>query len=171
MDEMNQQSESENRQLRLIMQIAIVLVFASLMAAFIWYFEDSEEDIQQTTLDLLADEMARSVISARWQWEAEGRPARILQIRYDRNGKETDRRPIAMSHLGWPKVEPSADGCDQLWKTVLNTPMQVNNFRVYGEFFDGVKMSGKALDSMCRFRVSTGPYFDYKIYTGQVIKR
>ncbi|WP_088329527.1 hypothetical protein [Lacimicrobium sp. SS2-24] len=167
---MNQQSDSENRQMRLIMQVAVVLIFASLMATFIWYFEDGEENMQEITLNLLAEEMARSVVSARWQWEAEGRPPRILQVQYDREGNETDRRPIPMSHLGWPKVEPNAEGCDQLWKTVLNTPMQVGSFKVYGEFFDGVKMSGKALDSMCRFRVSTGPYFDYRIYTGQVIK-
>ncbi|GAB3027318.1 hypothetical protein [Bowmanella dokdonensis] len=168
---MSKQSVSDNNLLRWIMQIAVVTVFAVLMAVFIWYLQDSEPDIKQATMDLLADEMAKSVVSAKWQWEAEGRPARIVQVRYDKvTGKEVDRSPIPMSHLGWPRVEPNAQGCGDLWRAVLNQPLQIHSFKVYAEYFDGVEMSGKALDSTCRFRLSTGPSFDYRIYMGQVVK-
>lgn len=167
---MSDQSVSESNLQRLIIQIIIVTLFALLMAFFIWYLNDSEDDLKKVSLDLLADEMAEAVVGAKWQWEAEGRPARILQIRYNSVGKEVDRRPIAMSHIGWPRVEPTSDGCAGLWKSVLNVPMEVQSFKVYGEYFDGVSLTGNALDSTCRFRLSTGPYFEYRIYTGQVIK-
>ncbi|GAA0374038.1 hypothetical protein GCM10009092_42830 [Bowmanella denitrificans] len=168
---MSDQSVSDNNLQRLMIQIIIVVAFALLMVFFIWYLNDSEDDIKKVSLEMLADEMAEAVVSARWQWEAEGRPARILQIRYNSQGKEVDRRPIAMSHIGWPRVEPNSEGCAALWQSVLNVPLEVESFKVYPEYFDGVAISGKALDSTCRFRLSTGPFFEYRIYTGQVIKQ
>ncbi|MDF2179136.1 hypothetical protein P2G88_12825 [Aliiglaciecola sp. CAU 1673] len=167
---MSSQSEKDNNLNRWIMQISVVVVFTSLMSFAIWYLHESEPDLAGTTMEMLADRMAKNVVGAKWQWEAEGRPARILQVIYDEQGKEVDRRPIAMSHLGLPRVEPDKKGCNELWRALLNVPMQVTEYKVFAEYYSGEQLTGNALDSTCRFRVSIGPSFDYKIYTGQIKK-
>ena len=75
-----------------------------------------------------------------------------------------------MTHLGWPRLEPTSKGCAVLWQEILDLDLEVEGFKMYAEFFDGVQLSNNALASICRYRLSTGPYFEYKVYTGQVSK-
>ena len=49
-------------------------------------------------------------------------------------------------------------------------PMDIDGFKVFAEYYDGLKLSNNALDSVCRYRLSTGPYFEYKVFSGQVLK-
>jgi hypothetical protein len=83
---------------------------------------------------------------------------------------ETDRKPIFMSRLGWPKAESTSDGCADIWNMVLNMPMDIDGFKIFAEYYDGLKLSNNVQDSVCRYRLSTGPYFEYKVYLGQVLK-
>lgn len=158
----------------LFMNIVILVVFVGLLGGFIFYFNKSEPDLKRIAMETLAEQFTKDVNNAHWQWQAEGRPSMIMLVQYearlDNNQDliEKDRRPITMSHLGWPRVEPSSAGCGELWQMVLNVRLEVEGFRVYPEFFDGVQQSGNALDARCRFRMSVGPQFEYKIYTGQV---
>ena len=156
------------------MKLMIVVVFVSLITSFIFYLNESEPDIKLVSMEGLAEQFSRSVNNAHWKWQADGRPDIVIVIDYENRMDESmtliekDRRAIQMSHLGWPRVEPTSDGCDKLWDMVLNVRMEVEGFRVYGEYYDGVAKTGNALDATCRFRMSVGPYFDYRIYTGQV---
>jgi hypothetical protein len=75
-----------------------------------------------------------------------------------------------MSHLGWPKAEPTSQGCAEIWNMVLNIPMDIDGFKVFAEYYDGLKLSNNALDSICRYRLSTGRYFDYKVFSGLVLQ-
>jgi hypothetical protein len=170
----NQASHERNRSM--FVNLTAVLVFVSLMLAFILYFEESTPNIRQIKLENLVEQFAKSINNAHWQWQVEGRPQIILLRDYaneldsDRKLVEIERRPIFMSHLGWPKAEPTSKGCEQIWQMVLDMPLDINGFKVYPEYFDGVALSNSALDSTCRYRLSTGPYFEYKVYVGQVSK-
>lgn len=155
---------------KLFLGIIIVLMFASFMAIFIWYISKSQPDFQKVAMSSAADSFATSVVNSHWQWRAEGTPTRIILVEYNRAGKEKDRRPVTMSHLGWPRVEPNSDGCKQLWDSILGIPLTLQGFKVQAEFYDGLEVSNKILDSYCRFSVAMGPYFEYKIYTGSVTK-
>jgi hypothetical protein len=173
---MQQNQASQERMRSLFINLTVVVVFVSLMLGFILYFEESKPNIKQVVLESLAIQYAGSVNTAHWQWQGEGRPAIILLVDYapglaQSNALvEKDRRPIFMSHLGWPQAQPSSQGCEKLWKMVLNTPLEIHGFRIFAEFYDGVKLSDNALDSTCRYRLSVGPYFEYQVYTGQVSK-
>ncbi|MDN4501936.1 hypothetical protein QX776_05960 [Alteromonadaceae bacterium BrNp21-10] len=166
---MSGQQVSEHRFRSIFVNIIIVLTVLVLMATAISMVYHSEPDIKKLALRNLADGFSKSVINAHWQWRAEGRPIRILQIQYDVEGNERNRTAIPMSHLGWPLVTPTKQGCEKLWGAVLDIPMEVNRFQVRADFYDGVKNSDNALDSRCRFSLSTGPYFEYKVYTGEVL--
>ncbi len=154
--------------------VLVVLVFAVLMAVAIVSVYKGEGNVERVAMETLADRFVNNVNAAHWQWRREGEPQRILFVHYgavaDAKGMpvESDRTPILMSHLGWPRVEPSAKGCQALWQNILNLPMTINGFKVTARFYDGVAMNKQALDSYCLFRVSTGPAFMYRIYTGQV---
>ncbi|MBC3766109.1 hypothetical protein [Neptunicella marina] len=164
-------NEASNERLRtLFIQIVIVLVILIAMTSLVRTFYHNEPDLKKLAMGSLATTFGKSVVNAHWQWQAEGQPIRVLLVQYDENGKEVNRTPIPMSHLGWPKLTPNKKGCEDLWHAVLDIPMRVASYMVIADYIDGVELDGSALDSMCRYRLSTGPYFDYKIYTGKVIK-
>lgn len=173
---MDKQQKANIRSMSLFSKIVVLLVFVILMVSAIAYFYRNEPNIKMMTMHALAKEFDESVTNAHWQWQAEGRPQIVMLVQYasqlgDENALlETDRRPIMMSHLGWPRAEPNEKGCARIWQMVLNTPLEVEGFRVYAEYFDGVQSSDSALQAKCRYRLSIGPYFEYHIYTGQVSK-
>ncbi|MCU7554691.1 hypothetical protein OCL06_08780 [Alteromonas sp. ASW11-19] len=153
---------------RLYINIAVIVVFALAMVSFIVYFNSAEPDVKARILAQYGKQVESSATNAHWKWQAEGRPEMIMLIHYDSQGKERDRRPVRMSHLGVPWVEASSQGCNKLWKMLLNVPMQVDGFRVIGEYYRGELVDNEPVNSRCRFRLSRGPYFDYHIYRGKV---
>ncbi|MGS2721194.1 hypothetical protein [Paraglaciecola aestuariivivens] len=167
---------SDERSRSFFINITVVIVFVSLMLGFLVYLNNETPNIKKLALENLAERFATGVSNAHWQWQGEGRPQIVVLITYanklgnDKTLVETNRRPIFMSHLGWPKAEPSAKGCADIWNMVLNVPMEIEGFKVFAEYFDGVKLSDNALHSICRYRLSTGPYFEYSIYSGKVTK-
>jgi hypothetical protein len=160
----------------LYINLTVVVVFVAVMLGFIRYLNDSTPDMRRLALESLAERFNTGVHYAHWQWQAEGRPEIIMLVTYanrlDNDDKlvATERQPVFMDHQGWPKSDASSKGCAEIWKMVLNLPLEIEGFKVIAEYFDGDKISGNPLDSSCRFRLSTGPYFEYMVSTGQVTK-
>jgi hypothetical protein len=137
---------------------------------------DGSTNFRRVALENLAEQFSTSVSNAHWQWQGEGRPPIVMLISYankfgeNKTLVETERKPIFMSNLGWPKAATTSQGCAEIWNMVLNIPMDIDGFKVFAEFYDGVELSDNILDSVCRYRLSTGPYFEYKVFSGQVLK-
>ena len=167
---MHKNQASEERSRSVFINIVVVIVFVTLMLTFILYFNKSVPDIKRLALQEYAQQIGKSTLNAHWQWQNEGRPSMIMQIQYDTGGNETDRRALQMSHLGWPKVEPTSLGCAAFWNKLLNTPLEIKGFKLYAEFYNGVQLTNDTKTSVCRFRLSTGPHFDYGVDRGQVSK-
>jgi len=164
-------SDNEANSRTVLVNFIIVVVFFVLIATFAWYFDKNEPKVQKTALMNVADKVTNLVVAGHWQWRAKGSPERIMLVDYDTvTKKETNRRPVIMSDLGWPRVEPNDQGCKNVWNMLLDMPMQLETFRVRGEFIDGIDAGGKVLDSKCRYSVTAGAWFDYYIYTGRVEK-
>ncbi|NVK54264.1 MAG: hypothetical protein HWE26_01510 [Alteromonadaceae bacterium] len=151
-----------------MINLLVVVVFVALMGAGIWYVYESEPDIEAEMMQNYAQQFTSSATNAHWQWQAQGRPEMIMLVHYNEEGKEVGRRPVRMAHFGWPKVEPSSASCLQLWEQLLNIPSRVDGFRVLADYYDSDSDEADSLSTRCRYRVSTGPYFDYFIYTGEV---
>jgi len=173
---MQKNQAADERSRSLFINITVVVVFVSLMLGFILYLNDGSTNLKRLALENLAEQFSTSVSNSHWQWQGEGRPQIVMLVTYaNKLGEnntliEKNRKPIFMSHLGWPKAEPSAEGCAEIWNMVLDTPMDIDGFKIFPEYYDGVKLSNNALDSVCRYRLSTGPYFEYKVFSGQVLK-
>lgn len=154
----------------LFVGIIIALIFTAFMSTFVWYMSRSQSDVSKLAMRTAANTFSTSAINTHWKWRIEGSPQRVILIEYNRAGKETDRRPITMSNLGWPRVEPNTEGCQQQWLQMLGMPMELQGFKVEAQYYDGRLNSGKILDSYCRYNIKSGSYFDYKIFTGRVSK-
>jgi hypothetical protein len=168
----NQAADEHSRSL--FVNITVLVVLVSLMLSFMVYLNDGSNNLRRLALENLAKQFSSSVSSSHWQWQGEGRPQIVMFITYgNKLGEnntlvEKDRNPIFMSRLGWPKATPTSEGCADIWNMVLNMPMDIDGFKIFAEYYDGVKLTNEALDSVCRYRLSTGPYFEYKVFSGQV---
>ncbi len=163
-------AKSDHNRPGLFLNCVIIIAFFTLIGTLVWYVYESEPDIEKAAMEALSKQFATSVTNAHWQWRAEGEPNRIVLVHYDNDGRETNRRPIEMGHLGYPRVEPSSMGCGKLWRMVLDMPLSLNRLKVYAEYYDGIAITDNILDSYCRYRILNGPMFDYKIYRGQIEK-
>ncbi|MCW8091042.1 hypothetical protein [Alteromonas sp. ASW11-130] len=148
--------------------VTIIIGFAFVLMTLIIFLNRPEPDFKEAMLEKLAEKFERSVISSYYQWKAENQPEMIMFVHYDNNGKETDRRPVRIARNGWPKVNPTSEGCEDLWRMLLNVPMIIDGFKVFGEFFPGKLDDDELISARCRFRLSSGPYFDYHIDKGTV---
>lgn len=173
---MKRHQATNERSRSLFINITVIIVFISLVLGFLLYLTRGTTSIRRLALDNLAGQFSTSVSNVHWQWQSEGRPHIVMLVTYaNKFGDnttlvETGKKPIFMSQLGWPKAEPTSKGCSDIWNMMLNMPMNIDGFKVFAEYYDGLKLSNNELNSVCRYRLSTGSYFDYKVFLGQVLK-
>lgn len=151
------------RSKRIVINVLSIVLFVTIMISVMVVLHDAPPSRQAAALDHYATRLEHAAINAHWQWRAEDKPSMILLIHYNEEGRETDRRPVRISHNGWPEVAASSKGCENLWQMLLNEPMRVDGFRVFGEYFS----SDQPLDVRCRYRVASGDKFDYFVATGK----
>lgn len=163
-------ASSSRRTFATMINVIFISMVLILMSVFIFYFNKGESHYQTVALSTAADNFATVVTNAHWEWQSKGSPNRIILVDYNEMGKETNRRPITMGEVGYPRVEPSTEGCAKLWDTILDMPLTLNNFNIKPEFFDGLEQTGKILDTKCRYTITFGPYFEYYVFTGRVTK-
>lgn len=169
----NQNSEEKTRSL--FFNLTVVAVFVAVMLGLIAHFYQNAPNLKRASLQLLADSFRDSVNKAHLLWQAEEQPEIILLSTFsprldDENALvETDKHPVFMGPSGWPNAELSGKGCEEIWNMVLNSPLEIEGFRVIAEFYDGEKWFNDVFESRCRFRLSVGPYFEYKVHTGEVL--
>ncbi|MEW9797910.1 hypothetical protein [Alteromonas sp. CYL-A6] len=148
--------------------VTVIGVFVAVMVTLIIQFNSSEPNINDALLKQMGQRFQSSATTAYWQWKAEGQPDMIMLVHYNNKGKEVARTPVRMTAPGIPLVTPTSDGCDDLWSALMSVPMDIDGFRIHGEFYGGSADARKPDDSYCRFRLSRGTYFDYYIYERRV---
>jgi len=161
---MSSKRKSQNNIQQLILSLGAVVLFAAMLGLAISRLNKEESNFDAVELERLGVLFEDSAVSAHWKWRASGEPERILLTHYDSKGSEIGRTPVIMSRDGWPNVEPSSDGCEKLWHSMMTQPMMVNDFKVHGEYYSGV-----IGEVRCRYRLSGGDYFDYYVYRGETI--
>lgn len=155
-------------------KIIVLIVFVTILASFVLYFNRSSPDMKYVAMENLQQRFSQSVTNSHWQWQAEGRPRMIVLVHYEaqpddnRQAVEKDRRPIEMGLNGYPKAAASTEGCAKLWQTILNVSMRVEGFKVFAEYYTDSDPKDDVDDAKCRYRLSVGPYFEYRLANGQV---
>ncbi len=152
---------------KMYINITVVLVFLVLMASCIAYFFRSEPNMDNAILEGFSRQFQQSTETAHWQWQAQGRPERIMLVHYDINGKEIARHPVRIGSNGKPWIEKGRNGCEKLWQSLLNEPTLIGGFKVISDYFSPQKGSKEEF-GFCRYRLSQGAHFDYNLVTGVV---
>ncbi|MEP2651079.1 MAG: hypothetical protein ABJH06_03710 [Paraglaciecola sp.] len=171
---MKKDQKSDINTRSLFFNISAIVIFSIIMLGTLVYLYSGSTNIKRIAIENLAKKFATNIQNAHWQWQGEGKPEILMLVSYTsqlgKNEKvtETSRKPIFMTHDGWPKADSTSKGCAKIWDMVLNTPMTIEGFKVIAEYYDGLKLTNNPLDSTCRYRLSIGPYFEYKVHTGQV---
>ena len=65
----NQAADERNRSL--FINITVVVVFVSLMLAFIVYLNDGSTNLRRIALENLAEQFSTSVSNSHWQWQGD----------------------------------------------------------------------------------------------------
>lgn len=155
---------------RVIVNILVIAIIIAGFTAIYMHVERAEPNVTEQELLRVADKFQNSVTKAHFQWVAENKPNIIILIQYDQNGHEIDRRPVFMNEEGFPKVTESESGCGKLWQMLLNQPMKVDGFQIFGEYFSQPSADTNKLQNWCRYRLSRGTHFDYYFAQGKVVK-
>lgn len=155
---------------KVVVNVLVIAIIIAGFAAIYMHVERGEPNVTEKELMRVADKFQDSVTKAHFQWMAEGKPDIIILVQYDNNGHETDRRPVHMNKAGFPNVSESESGCGKLWQMLLNQPMKVDGFQIFGEYFSEPSDTSGKLTNWCRFRLSRGAHFDYLFAQGKVIK-
>ena len=150
------------------LNVVIAIVFATVLAGLIWYFDQSDPGFHRQALKKMATRLEHNAGYAHWQWQSENQPPRIMMVHYDAQDREKSRRPLAIASFGYPRVADEDDACDTLWSQLLDEPMEVEGFRVKGRYVRGDLENGEAVNAYCRFSISSGDRFDYIIRTGKI---
>ena len=80
---MKSKDVAEHNLNKVLVNLAVVVVFTILMATAIIYVYDSEPDVEAEIMRGYARQFATSATNAHWQWQAEGRPEMIMLVHYD----------------------------------------------------------------------------------------
>lgn len=164
---MSKTEKSDFNKRQLLISIAVVIIFGAILGVVISRLNNSEVNYDGIALKKLALTLEESATSAHWRWRAQNSPDRLLLTHYDKSGNEIGRSPVSMSKRGWPKVLPSSEGCEKLWNSLLTVPMEVNEFKVFGDYYR--ESSDYNNSARCRFRLGVGDYFDYYVADGKVL--
>jgi hypothetical protein len=164
----NQQVKANHSLNKLIISITVVVVFVGLMATVIVYLLKAQPIAQGTAMEGFARQFQQSVETSHWQWQAQGRPQRIILLHYNAQGKERARMPVRMEHTGRPWVEKNGKGCEKLWLNMLYEPTQADGFKVISEYYPPQGKNKDKEFGFCRYRLSQGPSFDYDLLNGKV---
>lgn len=148
------------------MNILVVIIIAIAMVAAIMYFYRSEPDYQRQTMRLYASTYINNVRLANANWQVEGKPLRVMLVQYDNTGQAGERYPVVMGKSGWPSPQGEQAGCEKLWRGLIGTPLNIENFKVMADYIRPNSDSNK--QGICRYRLSTGPYFEYDPNSGRL---
>jgi len=146
----------------------LVILFAAIAVAIISRLDTRSDNTTMIAFEQLATKFSDHVTAAHWKWKAEQPTSMIMLVHYNKEGREINRSPVKLSYLGWPMAEDSEEGCEKIWSYMIAEPMRVDGFRVHADYYKDT--DDDATVSWCRYRLSSGEYFDYFPTTGKVIK-
>ncbi len=158
---MTKQSVANNREKTLGENILVVVLVASLMSAFLYYFFKHQQTISQAGFQIAATNFASKITAIRAQWFMENQPLSLMV-----KEKDGSKSAIPLNKKGWVDFAQDGVSCRKIWRvimvddlTFINQPVAVMS----------VSDEVEPLNNHCRYRLPSGEYFDYFPQSGKVI--
>lgn len=167
-----------------LVELVMVIVIVGLLAvAALPRFLDISDEAKKASIEGVAGGFATAVLSARAQWEAEGRPVNAggkNAVNYDgvdllltssaSNSSYRDGYPIALDSTAASDTVASDESCRDLMLELLQNPPEVVLTSELTEDSSYSAQANAAGDSCVYTQLegSSGHAFTYEIYSGRV---
>ncbi len=156
-------SNVEKREKSLAEFIVIIILLALLMAIFIKYFFEQEEQITEAGFNNLAQNFNSTVLAVHAQWLMDKKPnVVILSI-----VNNTNKQVVSVNAKGWLDVTGNDSACEKIWLSAMAIPLSLMKLSVA---VIEVRNNEKNDFHQCRYLLPSGHYFDYNSGIGKVSK-
>lgn len=148
-----------------LLMVGVIIAFIAFISVLATTFKSDETDITLKAFKKRMMQFEHRIISSHWQWKVQQPSSMIMLRHYDRDGRETSRRPVPMNHHGWPGGEMTDNGCEKLWMALTGDELSVDGFKVHARFYSQNEEPDQTY--WCRYSLSRGPQFDYFPASGE----
>ena len=105
------------------------------------------------------------------QWLMDKQPNIVLLTSFN----EKEKQAIPVNNGGWIDVKQNQLTCDAIWQLIMETPISLMQFsisaiEVHNSNDKYQKNRGDAKNSLCRYVLLDGSYFEYNRAEGKVGK-
>lgn len=168
------QSAVKKRERSLMEVVIVVLLFLSLMAVFIHYFFKNEANMRATGFSNIVNTFAAQLTAIRSQWLMDGRPTAIKLAVHPLVKNGQNHRIVQLSANGWVISREYRYQCQDIWKTVMATPMEflqqpIVVIEVNRQHDDDARAWNAEL--ICRYQDAFGHSFEYNVANGKVSRQ
>jgi hypothetical protein len=164
---MTNQAESNSREKTLGENVIIIVLIATLMASFLYYFFKQEQRLTKVGFDAVARKFSSSVLAVRAQWFMDGQPDEIIL-------KEIDKANVTLklNSKGWIDFEGEKERCQKIWLSLMTTDLYFMNQPIAIIEINSKKNGANGIEikmlNTCRYSLPTGESFDYYLGNGKV---
>ena len=164
-------TNSEKNEKSLAEFIVIIALVGVMMAIFINYFIKSESQFTHAGFNTLAQSFNTKVNAVHAQWLMDKQPNIVLLTSFNQKEKQA----IPVNNGGWIDVKQNQLTCDAIWQLIMETPISLMQFsisaiEVHNSNDKYQKNRGDAKNSLCRYVLLDGSYFEYNRAEGKVGK-
>lgn len=154
--------------------IAILMVFI-LMAMFLSNYFKQEKEIENTSLNNLANTFSSQLLLIRSQWYMDNKPNVLLlkltnkkELTETVNNKEqmveAKIKKVSINKFGWvDDIKNTPNACQQIWAMVMG-----NNLEFFNTPIGAVLVNTNATGHLCHYNVENGSYFSYNSNNGAI---
>lgn len=158
-------SNSEKRDKSLAEFVVIIILVGVLMGVFINYFYQQGAQFSDAGFKTLAQQFNTKVATVHAQWLMDKQP-RVVKLAAVNNN---EKQRVTVNKKGWIDVKQRSLVCEHIWQVVMESPLNFMKqtisaieVRIFSE-----KASQKN-NSVCRYVLPSGTYFDYNRFNGRV---
>lgn len=139
----------------------VIVLSAFLMAVFISYFFEQEEQLTSTGFTGIAQSFNTTVLAVHAQWLMDNKP-NVVALSLVGN---KEKQLVTVNQSGWLDISEHNAPCEQIWQLAMTAPMALMKFTI-------VSIEIHKVNEMnyhrCQYVLPSGQYFEYYSGNGQV---
>jgi len=164
-------SNSEKKERSLAEFVVIVALVGVMMAVFINFYIKNESQFTQVGFATIAQSFNTKVNAVHAQWMMDKQPNVVYLASLNNEKKEA----VSVNKAGWIDVQQTQLSCDAIWQLVMEMPISAMKFpvsaiEVYTANSNQQSKQGSSENSVCRYVLVDGSYFQYNRAKGKVSK-
>jgi competence protein ComGC len=160
----------DKKQFSLLEFIAVIVIIALLMKAFMDLFFEQQTQVTNSAFHALIQRFSTKINLVHSVWLTSGQPNMVylapikapIKTRLSKNNNPA----IMVNSAGWVDDNHPRLACQRIWQHVLMAPRVVVNSQV---IVVDITRRGAPKERVCRYSIASGLSFDYYTQQGRVV--